>query len=127
MFAFSFLCSFRDLQIGDLQIGDLVAVALESSNRKSKSASFWIYMAEVVEVMVDDDAVEVKYMKKRGHNLYVWPNDAQIEYSSESMDSIKYKLSSPQRNTSHQYQFDSNELGNLVRTLTTSDVQFQFK
>ena len=68
MFAFSFLCSFRDLQIGDLQIGDLGAAALESSNRKSKSALFWIYMAEVVEVMFDDDdAVKVKYMKKQGH------------------------------------------------------------
>jgi hypothetical protein len=108
-------------------IGDLVAVALNQCNKRGKVTAIAIYMAEVVDLMIDDDRVVVKYMKKRGRNLYIWPNDTEMEYSTEPMTSILAKLSPPQHNTREQYLFNSIELTNLERNLTASKVPFHYK
>ncbi|XP_072030072.1 uncharacterized protein [Amphiura filiformis] len=111
----------------NVTIGDLVAVALNQCNKRGKVTAKAIYMAEVVDLLIDDDHVVVKYMVKRGRNLYIWPKEEEMEFSTEPMASILTKLSPPQHNTREQYLFDSIELANLERNLTASKVPFHYK
>ena len=68
-------------------------------------------MAEVFSMdAAGDGLIAVKYMLKRGSNLYAWPDVDKQEYSSQPSSDI-FKVSTPAlANERSQFKFNSNEL-----------------